>query len=511
MRRRASTMSDQRGIIPPPGGPRVQAMRSQSVLDHRPVIHVLGLLACCVAVLLCVPALIDLAYGNPDWQRFILAAAISGFLGVTAALATRIPGRLHLDLRQGFLVTTLGWVTVGVLGALPFYELGNSPADAFFESVSGITTTGSTILAGLDQLPPGILLWRALLQWLGGIGIIAVAILMLPLLRIGGMQLFRIESAATAEERASSAINTIAGVLAVYASLTLLCGMVYLALGMTAFDATVHAMTTLSTGGYSSHDLSFAYFESLPLQWAASAFMLSGSIPFFLYLRFLRGNRQAMFADQQVRGFLIFVGGTGALLAFWLHDRVDISIGEAITLSFFNVISIVTTTGYASTDYTAWGPGAVGVFLALMYVGGCSGSTSGGIKIYRYQVLYLIVRAHIKRLFAPNRVLALKYNGKILPDDVPFSILAFIAVYTGTIAVFTVCLALMGLDIVTAYSASVTAIANVGPGLGTIIGPVGYFGTLPDAAKWLLSFAMLAGRLEVLVLLIAFDRDFWRF
>jgi trk system potassium uptake protein TrkH len=376
--------------------------------------------------------------------------------------------------------------------------------------MSGITTTGSTVLAGLDTLPPGILLWRALLQWIGGIGIIAIAILLLPLLRVGGMQLFRIERSEAREEKVYTASKTILFLASIYLGLTILCFFFYLAFGMTAFDAVAHAMTTLSTGGYSTHDASFAYYPVSGLHWGATLFMLAGAVPFFLYVRTVRGSLRALVTDQQVRGFILFVALVSVAMAVWLTRQRDIGFYEALTLTSFNITSIITTTGYASDDYTAWGPGAVGVFLVMMFIGGCSGSTSGAIKFYRFQIALAIVRAHVKRLISPHRVVPLRYNGRALPDDVPYSILAFLVVFIATIAVFTVLLALMGLDIVTAYSASVTAITNVGPGLGSIIGPAGNFAALPDAAKWLLTIAMLAGRLEVLALLVAFDPDFWR-
>ena len=481
------------------------------MLDVRPVVHVLGLLACGVSAMLCVPAAADLLYGNSDWRKFVVAALIVGLVGSCAAVATNREGPVRLTLRQAFLVTVTGWITVAFVAALPFLGLGMSLTDAVFESMSGITTTGSTVLIGLDSLPPGILLWRALLQWIGGIGIIAIAILMLPLLRVGGMQIFKIESSDRSEEKFLSTSRTVAWLFAIYVVLTAACVLLYYQFGMTLFDAVAHAMTTLSTGGYSTHDASFGYFRDLRIHWVATFFMIAGAIPFYLYVKAVRGSLHSIVTDQQVRGFIAFLFISSVLMAYWLYDQRGIGFWQALTLTSFNITSIVTTTGFASDDYTLWGPGAVGVFLILMFVGGCSGSSSGAIKVYRHQILYMLVRAHVKRLFSPRRILTLRYNGRRLPDDVPYSILAFLAVFVATIAVFTVCLALMGLDIVTAYSASVTAITNVGPGLGSIIGPAGNFAPLPDAAKWLLTVAMLAGRLEVLALLVAFDRDFWRF
>ena len=339
---------------------------------------------------------------------------------------------------------------------------------------------------------------------------LAIAILILPLLRVGGMQIFKIESSDISEEKIFNAVRTVLALFAIYAGLTVICFVLYQMFGMTPFDALTHAMTTLSTGGYSTHDSSFGYFTDLRLHWVANIFMVAGAVPFLLYIKTVRGDMRALITDQQVKGFLLFLVIVSVVMAAWLMTQRDIDFGHALTLTSFNVISIVTTTGFASDDYTTWGSGAVGVFLVLMFIGGCSGSTSGAIKIYRHQILWAVARSHVKRLFSPNRVVPLRYNGRLLPSDIPTSVLAFLAVFIATITVFTLALTFMGLDIVTAYSASVTAITNVGPGLGPIIGPAGNFATLPDAAKWLLTLAMLAGRLEVLALLVAFDPDFWR-
>jgi len=481
------------------------------MLEIRPVAHILGWIACATACVLCVPAIADFAAGNKEWEAFFATTIGAACIGASLVLATRAEGgHEKFNIRQAFLVTTLGWVTVCFFAAMPFLFTGSSFTDAVFETVTAITSTGSTVLTNLESLPPGILLWRAILQWVGGIGIIAIAILILPLLRVGGMQLFKLESSDTSGEKLYTAALTIGNVFVIYNTLTLACAALYYKFGMNEFDALTHAMTTISTGGYSTHDASFAYFDSLSLQWVATVFMISGALPFMLYIKAVRGDLGALVTDQQVRGFLYFLAACSILMALWLIGQKDISFFEALTLTSFNITSIVTTTGFASDDYTLWGPGAVGAFLVLTFVGGCSGSTSGAIKIYRLQIVMEIVRVHIHRRFSPNRVLTLRHNGRLLPRDVPFSVLAFLTVFIATIGAFTVILTFMGLDVVTAYSASVTAITNVGPGIGDIVGPSGNFASLPDGAKWVLTLAMLAGRLEVLTLLVMFDPDFWR-
>lgn len=482
------------------------------MIELRPVVHLLGWIAVLTGLLLMLPTLTDASVGNPDWVPFAIGTALALTIGLMMALATLHRGTLALDLRQAFLLTILGWIVVAVLGAIPLMGIGIGFIDALFESVSGITTTGSTVLTGLDDLPPGLLLWRAILQWIGGIGIIAIAVLILPVLRIGGMQLFRIESSDTSSEKVASALSMLTALLSVYSLLTALCTMLFFAFGMSGFDALTHAMATVSTGGFSTHDASFGFFESPALYWTATVFMVSGAVPFVLYIRAVRGDGLSTLArDSQLRVFLGFLLLIWLLVGGWLAVAQDRPIFESVTVAAFNLTSVVTTTGFASEDYSTWGAGAVGLFLVLMFVGGCTGSTSGAIKIYRFQILYLFVRGHIKRLISPNRVVPMAYNGRFLSEDVSISVLAFLAVFVGTIAVVTVALNALGLDIVTSYSASVTAITNVGPGLGHVIGPAGNFAPLPDAAKALLIAAMLAGRLEVLALLIVLDRDFWRY
>jgi len=481
------------------------------MLDIRPVVHALGWISCATAGVLCVPAVTDVMAGNPEWKAFVAASLGAVMLGVSMILSTgQEPGKIRFNIRQAFLITILGWVVVCFVGAVPFLSVGITFTDAVFETMSGITTTGSTVLAHLSSLPPGILLWRAILQFVGGIGIIAIAILILPRLRVGGMQMFKIESSDSSDERLFTAALTVTNLFFVYVALNILCGLYYYAYGMDAFDAATHAMATISTGGYSTHDESFAYFGDQRLHWGAIVFMISGAVPFMLYIKVVRGNLKAMVTDQQVKGFIGFLVVSSFLMAIWLIHQREIGFFDALTLTAFNITSVVTTTGFASTDYTTWGPGAVGMFLVLTFVGGCSGSTSGAIKIYRFQIVMEIVRVHIRRRFSPNRIMPLRMNGKPLPKDVPYSVLAFLTVFVATIAAFTVLLSLMGLDIVTAYSSSVTAITNTGPGIGDIVGPAGNFSTLPDGAKWILTLAMLAGRLEVLALLVAFDPAFWR-
>jgi len=475
-----------------------------------PVVRVIGLMLCGLAGTMLIPAAVDAAFANPDWIAFMESAAVTGFIGGAAVLATHSDQPFNLNLRQAFVLTTGCWMAVTAFSALPFLGLGLDYTDAFFEAISGTTTTGSTVISGLDNSPPGILLWRSLLQWVGGLGIIVMAIFILPILRVGGMQLFHTESSERSEKVVSSAFDLSTWIIAIYLLLTGLCTLAYGLAGMSTFDAVNHAMATLSTGGYSTHDASFAYFQSPAAQWAGTVFMLAGALPFVAYIRFIKGEHRAFWQHPQIRGLVRFLVVSALGMALWLWLTRDIDFLDALRLTAFNITSVVSTTGFASDDYGAWGPPAVAAFLFFTFVGGCTGSTSGAIKIYRYQVLWIVLRAELLRLVSPRRVVLLRYGRRSLPADVPASVLAFIAVFMATVAAFTLALAGMGLDLETALSASATAITNVGPGLGPIVGPSTNFAALPDAAKWILSAAMLLGRLEIFTLLVLIDPQFWR-
>ena len=481
----------------------------------RPVLFIISTLLLALAAAMLIPAGVDGYYGNPDWTVFLASSGFTGVCGGLLHLVTRC--RLHggLSLRQAFLLTPLSWCATAAFAAVPFQfchfpDLSLNYANAFFETMSGLTTTGSTVLIGLDNTPEGILLWRALIQWLGGIGIVAVAIAVLPALRVGGMQLFRTESSDRSEKvlpRAQQIAKAIGGV---YVGLTLLCGLSYWAAGMTPFEAVVHALTSLSTGGFSTSDASIGHFESPVLHWLVTLFMLAGSLPFVLYVRTLTGQYDALWHDSQVRSLFAFLAVVILSLSVWLTWRSDYAFPDALRLVAFNVVSVVSTTGYALTDYSLWGNLSVAVFFGLTFIGGCTGSTSGGIKVFRFEVMAILLRSHFRHLLYPRGVFPRQYGNRVLDDDVLGSVIVFCALFFTAYSVLTIALMAFGLDFITSASASVTALANVGPGLGTIIGPAGNFATLPDATKWLLSFGMLLGRLELFTVLILFMPQFWR-
>ncbi|EKV32913.1 Potassium uptake protein TrkH [Caenispirillum salinarum AK4] len=480
-------------------------------LTLQPVLYVLGLLVSVLGAAMVVPGVADLAAGDVDWIGFFVGAGVTTLVGGLLVLTNRTRD-LSLTLRQAFLLTALGWIGTAAFSAVPFFfsRLDLSYTDAFFEAISGLTTTGSTILTGLDTAPPGILVWRSVLQWLGGIGIIVMAIVLLPFLRVGGMQLFRMESSDRSEKAVAKVGHLGLLIVVTYISMTVACGVLYALAGMTPFEAINHAMTTVSTGGYSTSDASMGHWQSPAIHWIGTVFMVAGAVPFVLYLKMARNGVRPLFTDAQVGAFLAFLALVSVFLAGWLVIVDKVPAFEALTLAAFNVTSVVTTTGYATADYTLWGAFAVAAFFALTFVGGCTGSTAGGIKIFRFQVSWRLFSVHLRRLQSPHAVVPRVYNDAPITDEVAVSVLLFFFVYVGTVGSIALLLGLLGLDWVTAISGAATAVSNVGPGLGAIIGPAGNFATLPDAAKWLLSAGMLLGRLEFFTVLVLLSPRFWK-
>jgi len=482
------------------------------VIDWRPILLVVGILLIILALFMAPPMVADLAAGHPDWQVFLAAGSVTLFTGVSLVLMNRAPDIGELTGRQAFLLTTLVWVIVSLFAALPlaFSELELGPADAVFEATSGITTTGATVLAGLETAPPGILLWRAILQWLGGIGIIVMGVAILPMLRVGGMQLVRTESSDLSEKILPRAAQFASAIGLIYLGLTLLCAALYWWAGMEPFEAAAHAMTTIATAGFSTRDASIGAFANPAIEWIGIAFMIIGALPFVLYIQATNGQARPLVQDAQVRWFFGIVAGAALLIALWLATTGDLPARDALRYALFNTVSVVTTTGYATADYGLWGTFPFATLFFLMAVGGCTGSTTGGIKIFRFTVLYAVARGQVVRLVRPHGVYVATFNGRPLPEGAAISVMAFIFLFGLSFAVLAVMLAALGLDYITAMSGALSALANVGPGLGPEIGPAGNFAGLPDGAKWLLSAAMLLGRLELFTVLILFSPAFWR-
>ena len=480
-------------------------------LDARPIILVVGVLVAILGATMYVPALVDFANDNSDWQVFAFSGSFCLVIGGGMFLATRgtISG---LTTRQAFLMTVLVWVALAAFGALPFYWSGLVPhyTDAFFESMSGITTTGATIMIGLDIMPPGILLWRGILQWIGGLGIIVMAISVLPMLQIGGMQLFKAEAFETTDKILPRATQISGSITVIFMSITLLCGLAYLAAGMNILDASVHAMTTVATGGYSTRDLSIGFFDSLAVDMTATIFMIIGSLPFILYVQALAGDFMPTFRDSQVRAFfgILLVA---IVIGVIIQETSQVNMGgQAWRHAVVNVTSILTGTGYATTAYDKWGTASMALFFFVTFIGGCAGSTSCGIKIFRLQILLSTVRQHLARVLYPHGVIVQRYNGKAVDDGVVSAVIVFFFLYVLSFAVSAIMLSLTGLDALTAMSGAGTAIANVGPGVGPKIGPSATFEGLNLTAKWILSITMLVGRLEIMAVLVLLSPRCWR-
>ena len=481
------------------------------MIDLRPVGYVIGLLVAVLGVTMVFPLVFDLMAENGHWSVFFEAGVITTLFGGLLALACANARRDRLTLQQTFLLTTSVWVALPLFGAIPFI-LGPPNAtvtDALFEAMSGMTTTGSTVFSGLETLPEGVLLWRSMLQWFGGIGIIVVAMAFLPDLRVGGMQIFRSEAFETMGKILPRAADIAGRISVIYVVLTVICGFAYYAAGMTAFDALNHALTTLSTGGFSTWDASMGAYQGAP-EYVAAVFMLLASLPFVRYVQFVAGTARPLFEDSQVRAFFgVIVVGTLAMTAYRLIANGDTA-EHAFREALFNITSIGTGTGYASVDYQLWGAFPVVFFFIMGFVGGCAGSTTCSVKIFRYQILFSAIRAQVRKIHSPHGVFVPRFEGRPVTEDVLNSVIAFFMLFVISVGITAVLLAMTGLDIVTAVSGSATAIANIGPGLGPIIGPAGNFAPLNDAAKWILIFAMLLGRLELMVVLVLFTAGFWR-
>ncbi|VXC62067.1 Trk system potassium uptake protein TrkI [Pseudomonas sp. 8Z] len=472
---------------------------------------IIGIFLITLALSMAVPMLTLLILEHPeDLEAFLWSSLIT----LAAGLALVIPGRpsnAQLRPRDMYLLTTGSWLVVCSFAALPMMLIAHiSYTDAVFETMSGITTTGSTVLTGLDSMSPGILIWRSLLQWLGGIGFIGMAVAILPLLRVGGMRLFQTESSDWGEKVMPRSHMAAKYLLLVYVAITLFGVLAFWASGMTLFEAFNHAMTSISTGGYSTSDSSLANWQQPAVHWTAVVLMLLGGMPFMLYVAFIRGNRRALFRDHQVRGFLGFLVLTWLVFGTWLWLNSDYAWLDAVRIVAVNVTSVVTTTGFALGDYTTWGSFAVLLFFYLTFVGGCSGSTAGGLKIFRFQVAFVLLKANLMQLVHPRAVIKQQYNDHNLDEEIVRSLITFSFFFTITIGVLALALTLTGLDWITALTGAATAVCNVGPGLGPIIGPAGNFASLPDTAKWLLSIGMLLGRLEILTVLVLVTRSFWK-
>ena len=478
---------------------------------NKTVFFLIGILLIVLGASMLAPYSIQVLY-EEDSHSFISSSFVTIFIGILFVLAN-LEKEFKLNLRQTFLFSTLAWLMVAIFGSLPFL-LSSSEftlSEAFFESMSGITTTGATIISDLDNSPKSILLWRAIMQWLGGIGIVVMAITILPLLKVGGMQLFKMEGPDTTEKILPRTIEVAAIIISTYVALTFLCGLFYWLFGMTIFDSVCHAMTTIATGGFSTHNDSIGFFKNSNIEIIASLFIILGSIPFISYLKFSQGNRKIFFNDVQIKGLIyLLIISTAIMFVYLLFINFESSLIDKIRISSFNVISILSGTGYVTDDFGLWGKFSLVFFLFLMFIGGCAGSTACGIKIFRLQMLLIFLKDQIKKLIYPNSVIITKYNNQKISDDFIKSVIIFIFTFLFIFLIIAMLLSISGLDFITSISGAASSISNVGPGLGEIIGPNGNYKSIPDLSKWILSAGMLLGRLELFAVLVLFFPSFWR-
>ncbi len=481
------------------------------MFDFKPIALVGGTVVCAVGFLLFIPLITEIIYKTDSWQSY--AVPILLYLIVGGSLV--IPNKnieLKISTKQAFIITVMSWLLLSVLCAIPFIYTDSSLGlvDALFESMSGITTTGSTIINNLDQQSKGILIWRALLQWLGGIGIVVIALFILPFLRIGGMQLFHLEGDDPYEKFLPKMSSVITKIFSIYLILTIVLFCLYYLNKMSVFDALTHSFTTISTGGFSTHNESFAYFNNYNILLIAIIFMVLGSLPFLIIAQTSLNNLFIVFKDHQVRVFLFILIVSIFIIYFFANKFVDGSYIQKFISISFNTISIISGTGYVSENFENWGNYASVLFLLLMFIGGCAGSTTGGLKVFRFQILFTYINLHLNKMLQPHVVKAIHFNNKKVPDSTYESVMSFFFLYVITFAFSALLLSFSGLDFLTCISAAASAISNVGPGLGQTIGPNGSFSSLSDYSKLVLIITMFLGRLEMLTILVLFLPSFWK-
>lgn len=477
----------------------------------RSALHICAICGLYLATAMFIPALVDIYYGFDGWKVFALSGFMVGGLSLMTATATHgVP--TPFNKRFGFVLVNMLWSVFSLVGAVPLYlsELDLSFAQALFESVSAVTTTGSTVIVGLDHTPPGILMWRSLLCWLGGIGIVALGLFVLPMLRVGGMSFFKMESSDTNERPFDRLASFTRAFIVVYVLITLACAIAYDFAGMSHFDAIIHAMPTIATSGFSSHDASFGYFDSRPLMWIATFFMTLCSLPFTILIVLALRGRTFTLRDPQISVFLGYLCVISVVVAIYHHLRNGVEFGDALTRSFFNIASILSTSGFASEDYMLWGPFVAILTFFAMIAGGCSGSTSGGIKTYRLIIMFNIIRTGVKKLLYPDAIYSVRYGDRVVDAETQRGVLIFFSLFVILWIVGSIAMGALGYDLMTSVSAVMTTLANVGPGVGPVIGPVGNFSTIRDPALYLLSLLMLLGRLEILSVMVLFMPMFWR-
>ncbi len=480
-------------------------------LDVRPAAHIIGLLLVALGAAMLFPAALDLASGEGNWRAFLLSAAVTAVFGAAVALASRTALGRPLDIRQAYLLTSGAWIALALFGALPFMlgAPGLSFTEAVFEAMSGVTTTGSSMIAGLDRAPPGMNLWRGILNWVGGLGVAFVAMIFLPVMRVGGMQFFRAQGFDTLGKVMPRAADIARSLLNVYAGLTLICYLAYLAVGMTSLDAVVMAASTLATGGFSPTDQSFGKYGG-PADYVGTLFMALAALPYIRYVQLLSGSARPFWHDTQVRVFLGIILGAAAVTAVWRVGTSEMAPEPAFREALFNLTSIMTTTGFSSGSFAGWGPFAIYVGFLVGLVGGCSGTSSASLSVFRVVILFKAVQRAVQRIVTPDRVLPIRYEGRAVDADTVNGVVFFVNLYVVIFGTLSVAVALTGVDAESAVMGVWTSLSNIGYGAGPLVARSGTFAEYPEAAKWLLTLAMLLGRLGLLSFFVLLLPRFWR-
>ena len=479
--------------------------------DFRSVFYIVGLLLCIESLTMLIPMIIDLLYNNDDWLIFFFSSLTTFLIGSIFYFSFKQQKKL-IRVREAFFLTIISWILISVFASLPFvFSSSNlSYSDAFFESISGITTTGSTVISNLNELPEGILIWRSLLQWFGGIGIIVLALAILPTLQIGGMQLLHMEHDDPYEKTLPKINQYVLFILLIYIFLSFVCAFFYFFNGMSGFDAIAHSMTTISTGGFSTYNNSIANFNSINIEITSICFMILGSLPFVIYLKFIRGDLKSLFNDDQIKLFIALLISIVLITTLWLNINFEKNILHSLRIATFNITSILTGTGYTTSNYNLWGSFGLIIMIIIMFIGGCAGSTTGGIKIFRLLLMFRGAKTQIKKLIHPHGVFVTSFNDKSVSEEAYYSIMGFFFIYILVFIISSILLSFFNLDFLTALSAAASAISNVGPGLGNSIGPDNNYSSLSNECKWILSITMLIGRLELFAFLVILSGSFWK-
>ena len=479
--------------------------------DFRPIVYVLGRILIVLAILMLAPAIVDYRSGLPNGMDFLESAIATAAMGGVLTLATANSLGQGLSVRQAYLLTVTIWTVLPIFGGLPFMlgEPHLTFTHAYFEAASGFTTTGSTVIVGLDGLPDGMNLWRGMTNSFGGLGIAFVAMIFLPVMRVGGMQYFKTEGFDTFGKSLPRATDIARQLVIVYFGLTVISAMTYRALGMSALDAVVCAMATIATGGFSPMDISFGKYPGA-MEYAGAFFMILASLPYIRYVQLISGQSRPLWRDAQTRAYLRWIAVAVGSVALWRVLTSDMGIEPAFREALFNLVSIISGTGFFSGSFSAWGGYMLVVAFVIGVIGGCSGSSSGGLSVFRVQVAAKVLAAQIRQIATPSRVNVVKYDGQNVADDVINGLILFITGYVVVIGVMSVAITLTGVDMYSAVWATWTSIGNIGYGFGPMVVRTGTFVDFPNAAIWLMSATMILGRLGLLAILVVLLPKFWR-